>query len=163
MRSSFSIVVFLVTSGVAVAQTPNIETRLPPKSVIAPSIPKSFPPQQPIRRAPSRSFNGHTYNGKLTWDHGKWHHTTHNGRLGWWWDVGGVWYFYPEPTEGPPAYVSDTESPDETQEATQSSTRQPLRAFYYRPGNLNGAPYETIEECTKVIEQAGNVGICVLK
>lgn len=37
----------------------------------------------------------------------------HNGRVGWWWDVGGVWYFYPQPMEGPPAYISDVEAMDD--------------------------------------------------
>jgi hypothetical protein len=27
--------------------------------------------------------------------------------MGWWWDVGGVWYFYPERFDGPPAYISE--------------------------------------------------------
>ncbi|WP_426440802.1 hypothetical protein [Bradyrhizobium genosp. P] len=37
----------------------------------------------------------------------------HNGRNGWWWDVGGAWYFYPQPMEGPPTYVSDVEFMDD--------------------------------------------------
>ena len=37
----------------------------------------------------------------------RWHHEVHNGRDGWWWDVGGVWYFYPQQMDGPPAYVSE--------------------------------------------------------
>ena len=31
------------------------------------------------------------------WSGGRWHHGRHAGRLGWWWIVGGVWYFYPAP------------------------------------------------------------------
>ena len=31
------------------------------------------------------------------WRGGQWHHERHHGRLGWWWIVGGVWYFYPSP------------------------------------------------------------------
>jgi len=31
------------------------------------------------------------------WRHGRWFHGDHLGRLGWWWIVGGVWYFYPAP------------------------------------------------------------------
>ena len=55
----------------------------------------------------ARDFGGHPYRGRLAWEGGRWHHEMHNGRMGWWWDVGGVWYFYPQPIEGPPAYVSD--------------------------------------------------------
>jgi hypothetical protein len=31
------------------------------------------------------------------WRGGRWHHVAHDGRLGWWWVAGGVWYFYPAP------------------------------------------------------------------
>lgn len=29
------------------------------------------------------------------WRGGSWQHGHHAGRLGWWWIVGGAWYFYP--------------------------------------------------------------------
>jgi hypothetical protein len=29
------------------------------------------------------------------WRGGRWHHGRHDGRNGWWWIVGSVWYFYP--------------------------------------------------------------------
>jgi hypothetical protein len=58
---------------------------------------------------PARNFGGHVYHGRQAWEGGRWRHEAHNGRYGWWWDVGGVWYFYPQPMEGPPAYVSDLE------------------------------------------------------
>jgi len=62
---------------------------------------------------PARSFGGHPYHGRLAWEGGRWRHEMHNGRLGWWWDVGGVWYFYPQQMDGPPAYVSDVEVMDD--------------------------------------------------
>ncbi len=31
------------------------------------------------------------------WRSGAWHHGRHDGTLGWWWVVGGVWYLYPAP------------------------------------------------------------------
>jgi hypothetical protein len=31
------------------------------------------------------------------WSGGRWRHGKHDGRLGWWWIVGGAWYFYPIP------------------------------------------------------------------
>jgi hypothetical protein len=52
-------------------------------------------------------FDGHAYRGRLGWEQGRWRHEVHNGRDGWWWDVGGVWYFYPQQMDGPPAYVSE--------------------------------------------------------
>lgn len=30
------------------------------------------------------------------WRGGYWSHGRHDGRYGWWWIVGGLWYFYPE-------------------------------------------------------------------
>jgi len=56
---------------------------------------------------PARSFGGQPYRGHVAWEGGRWHHEVHNGRPGWWWDVGGVWYYYPQPMEGPPAYISE--------------------------------------------------------
>jgi hypothetical protein len=61
---------------------------------------------------PSRSFDGHAYRGHLAWEGGRWHHEMHNGRMGYWWDVGGVWYFYPQPMDGPPTYISDDYADD---------------------------------------------------
>ncbi len=41
--------------------------------------------------------------GREAWEGGRCVDEAHNGRYGWWWDVGGVWYFYPQPMDGPPA------------------------------------------------------------
>lgn len=57
--------------------------------------------------APARDWGGHAYRGHLAWEGGHWRHEVHNGRSGWWWDVGGVWYYYPQRVEGPPAYISE--------------------------------------------------------
>jgi hypothetical protein len=61
----------------------------------------------------ARNFGGHPYHGRLAWGGGRWRHEIHNGRNGWWWDVGGAWYFYPQAMEGPPTYVSDVEVMDD--------------------------------------------------
>ena len=39
-----------------------------------------------------RHFHEHDM---VVWRSGHWQHGRHAGRLGWWWVVGGVWYFYP--------------------------------------------------------------------
>lgn len=57
--------------------------------------------------APARDWGGHAYRGHLAWEGGRWRHEVHDGRSGWWWDVGGVWYYYPRRLEGPPAYISE--------------------------------------------------------
>ena len=107
------------------------------------------------------------YRGQLAWRNGRWRQAQRNGRFGWWWDVGGYWYFYGEQTEGPPDYVSDVEVavPDDATAAPPPPPPppQPKHAFYYHPGDIKGVPYDTIEECTKVRERSGDVGVCVYK
>jgi len=39
-------------------------------------------------------FNDHDYG---VWRGGHWFHGPYGGRAGWWWIVGGVYYFYPAP------------------------------------------------------------------
>jgi hypothetical protein len=56
-----------------------------------------------------RSFGGRFYRGNLAWERGSWRHEWRNGRYGWWWGVGGAWYFYDRPYDGPPTYISDVE------------------------------------------------------
>ena len=56
-----------------------------------------------------RSYAGRYYRGSLAWARGRWRHEWRNGRYGWWWDVGGAWYFYDRPMDGPPAFISDVE------------------------------------------------------
>ena len=41
------------------------------------------------------------------WRGGLWRHEFHNGRMGWWWLVGGVWYFYDAPVYPYPVVVSE--------------------------------------------------------
>lgn len=106
----------------AQAQEPN-----PREQHVRPAAPSARPaatprgqghgPQGAARVAhgnfPARNFGGHRYYGRLAWEGGRWRHEMYNGRYGWWWDVGGVWYFYPQPMEGPPTYISDVEVVDD--------------------------------------------------
>ena len=41
------------------------------------------------------------------WLGGHWGHEWHNGRFGWWWFAGGVWYFYDNPVYPYPTVVSE--------------------------------------------------------
>ena len=61
---------------------------------------------------PTRDYGGHAYRGRMAWEGGRWHHEIRDGRDGYWWDVGGVWYYYPQPMEGPPSYVSEDYADD---------------------------------------------------
>ncbi len=42
------------------------------------------------------------------WVGGGWHHMRWHGRFGWWWGVGGAFYWYPAPVYPYPAEVSST-------------------------------------------------------
>ncbi len=58
------------------------------------------------RRFEGRHDEGRRWHGEIRefhahdlprWRGGQWRHGVHEGHLGWWWIVGGVWYFYPQP------------------------------------------------------------------
>ena len=49
---------------------------------------------------------------------------------------------------------------------SSSTSQRPTKsrgAFYYPPGNLSGTRYLTMTECEQAWQQAGSVGICVMK
>jgi hypothetical protein len=125
----------------------------------APPIEERTPPQE--ERTDTQTFGGREYHGQLAWTDGRWRQEVRDGRDGWWWDVGGFWYFYPQQTDGPPDYVSDVEVAVDDTTAAPPPPQQPQRWNYYRPGDVNGVPYDTIAECMNVRQQAGGVGECV--
>lgn len=79
---------------------------------------------------PSHNFSGHPYRGHLAWEGGRWRHEVHNGRDGYWWDVGGIWYFYPQPMDGPPTYVSE----DYADDVPYADAAAPAGAYAPPPG-----------------------------
>ncbi len=52
------------------------------------------PPGRAFRDHDIRRFRDHDMS---VWRGGRWFHGRHDNRLGWWWIVGGVWFFYPAP------------------------------------------------------------------
>jgi hypothetical protein len=44
-----------------------------------------------------------------------------------------------------------------------SRSDKPRAFYYYRPGDLTGSPYQTMQQCSQAAQQAGNVGVCVMK
>jgi hypothetical protein len=48
----------------------------------------------PVFHSDGRFFDDHDWG---LWKAGRWSHEWHDGRLGWWWVAGGIWYFYPAP------------------------------------------------------------------
>lgn len=45
---------------------------------------------------------------RAAWQHGRWWHGRHRGRIGWWWWLNGSWFFYNAPVYPYPGYVSET-------------------------------------------------------
>ncbi len=107
---------------------------------------------------------------KIGWDRGHWRHERRRGLLGWWWVVGSDAYFYPEPTIGPPSYVSETEIPIEDEQEIEP-TRPTFKflqqerqgAIYYGPGDNAGVKYRDGTECAGAQRRAGDLGICLVK
>ena len=124
MRLLYWVCAIACTFSIANAQLPREEIKReeakPPiaRQIVPPQIQKPQSARTPGTQLTTPSvlephtFHGRVYHGRSAWEQGQWHHVTRNGRLGWWWDVGGAWYFYPEAIEGPPDYVSDVETND---------------------------------------------------
>ncbi len=72
------------------------------------------------------------------WHSGGWRHSWHDGRLGWWWVAGGMWYFYPQPVYPypdpyiPPTVVIEQPAPVVIQApAPAPVVRAPAAQFWY--------------------------------
>jgi hypothetical protein len=138
-----------------------------PNRSLSPQIGKAARriPGRPV--TPTRQNHGPDYPGQRVWQLGHWSHEIRGGRYGWWWDTGEIGYLYASPSEGPPEYVSEIEQPKQdlpkpTTAAPPEAKERP-RAYYFKPGEIKGVPYPSLEQCSKAYEQAGNVGVCVLK
>ncbi len=63
-----------------------------------------------MRPGEKHDFRGHDYkhftdHEREMWHGGAWHHATFHGRYGYWWAVGGVWYFFDQPVYPYPMVV----------------------------------------------------------
>ena len=85
------------------------------------------------------------------WREGRWHHGRHEGRLGWWWVVAGVWYFYPSPVYPypdpytPPVTVINQQPPvvvaPQAPAPTQPQSPPPAQSWYYCDSAKGYYPY----------------------
>jgi hypothetical protein len=69
------------------------------------------------------------------WHGGRWIHDRHDGRFGWWWVVGGVWYFYPAPVYPYP----DPYTPPMVEMAPTGGT-----VYWYCPSPAGYYPYVAV-------------------
>jgi hypothetical protein len=100
------------------------------------------------RRGGEHEFHGHIerfheHDWDL-WRGGRWVHDHHDGRLGWWWLAGGLWYFYPQPVYPypdpyqPPVYVTPPVAP--AMPASPPPPPQP-RVWYFCASSNAYYPY----------------------
>ena len=76
------------------------------------------------------------------WRGGIWHHGRHEGRLGWWWVVGGLWYFYPEPIYPyPDPYVPPVVVVNPAPQSDMPSVPPPAQNWYYCAASKSYYPY----------------------
>lgn len=74
------------------------------------------------------------------WRHGYWRHGRHLGRAGWWWVVGGVWYFYPAPVYPYPDPYLPPAPPVVVAPPVQNPL-PPAQYWYYCPDPEGYYPY----------------------
>lgn len=84
-------------------------------------------------------FHGHD---EARWRSGRWHHGVHTGHRGWWWIVGGLWYFYPAPVYPYP----DPYLPPLAVAPQAQAPANPQQYWYYCPKPAGYYPY--VPRCT---------------
>jgi hypothetical protein len=88
-----------------------------------------------------RDFAHFSPQERAMWQGGSWHHEWHHGHFGWWWGVGGAFYFYADPIYPYPTDVSDDVS-------DESAAPMPV----YAPGywyfcSASGVYYPYVQTC----------------
>jgi hypothetical protein len=86
-----------------------------------------------------RHFDRHDY---TVWRSGRWYRVRHEGRFGWWWVVGGIWYLYPQPVYPHP----DPYTPPvivEPQSSENEMTVPPAQYWYFCTSLNSYYPYVT--------------------
>jgi hypothetical protein len=99
----------------------------------------SLPALAEPRHDGARDFHGRDFahfsrDERAAWVGGAWHRDWHNGRFGWWWTVGGVWYFYAEPVYPYPLYVPPAE-------AEMPAGQPPAQTWYFCDNPSGYYPY----------------------
>ena len=103
------------------------------------------------RRDEGRHDGGRQWHGDIRefhtrdlprWRAGYWHHGAHEGRLGWWWVVGGLWYFYPQPVYPyPDAYTPPVVVIQQTPPAVPGAPAPQAQNWYYCASANSYYPY----------------------
>ena len=126
MRAAGAITTFaalLCIAGPTAAQQPQRQAQSP-----RPDARRAPPPTQ--WRGDIRRFQELDWR---VWRDGRWVHERHDGRLGWWWVIGGLWYFYPAPVY---PYPNPYEPPP-----LELAPPPPAQFWYYCEALKNYYPY----------------------
>ena len=91
-----------------------------------------------------RDFHHFSPHERSVWRGGRWVQGFHDGRFAWWWTVGGLWYFYPEPVYPYPTYVPPAII---VQQAPPVPTGLPPQQFWYYCDNPPGY-YPYVASCS---------------
>jgi hypothetical protein len=75
------------------------------------------------------------------WRGGRWHHEFHDGRLGWWWVVAGMWFFYPQWVAGYPDPYTPPPTVIVQPAPVAPSTPPPAQYWYYCDAVRGYYPY----------------------
>ena len=99
----------------------------------------------------ARHDGGRHWNGNIRefhtrdlprWRAGYWHHGVHADRLGWWWVIGGLWYFYPQPVYPyPDPYTPPVVVIQQTPPAVSSTPAPQAQNWYYCASAKGYYPY----------------------
>lgn len=103
------------------------------------------------RRHTVRRVDVHRWHGDIRvfherdyarWRGGYWHHGHHDGRLGWWWVVGGLWYFYPRAIYPyPDPYTPSVVVVQPSAPAAEPNASPPPQYWYYCDSAKTYYPY----------------------
>jgi hypothetical protein len=94
-----------------------------------------------------RHFQSHDLH---RWNSGRWVHGHHDGYLGWWWVVAGLWYFYPSPVypypdpytpsvvvqQSPPVIVQQAPATPTPPPAPAEAPSTPQYWYYCEPASM---------------------------
>jgi hypothetical protein len=100
-------------------------------------------------RGDIRHFEAHDLH---RWRTGRWMHGRHDGHLGWWWVVAGIWYFYPAPVypyPNPyiPPVVIEQQPPVVIQPAPSATVPPPQSSQYWFYCEPAQAYYPYVSSC----------------
>lgn len=90
-----------------------------------------------------RHFHDHDFD---RWRGGHWNHGYHDGRLGWWWVVAGLWYFYPQRVVG---YPDPYTPPVVIVQPTAPAPSAPPPAQYWYYCDAARAYYPYVQGCAR--------------